>query len=104
MSQRNRSVLIHGAGHDAGLWAPVAGPLRIAGREVLAPGVAGHDRSDTVERRNVRYPDAVKSVVEYIVEADPRDFILPGNSVGSHESMFSDLAGPARKIHDAGRH
>ncbi len=52
----------------------------------------------------MRYPDAVKSVVEYIVEADPRDFILLGNSVGSHESMFSDLDGSARKIHDAGRH
>lgn len=82
MSTRYTFVLVHGAWHDATLWAPVAEHLRIAGHVVHAPMIAGHGRDADSVDRSVGHADAVKSVVDYILKADLKDFVLVGHSFG----------------------
>ena len=72
-------VLVHGAWHDNRAWKPVIERLEQNGHKAYAPTVAGHAATD---RKNVTHADCVRSVVDFIMEKDIRDFILVGHSFG----------------------
>ncbi|WP_087687941.1 alpha/beta fold hydrolase [Pandoraea sp. PE-S2R-1] len=79
MNDRYTFVLIHGAWHDGALWAPVSEHLRIAGHTVHTPTVAGHGKEAD---KQVCHADGVRSIVDYIVANDLRDFVLVAHSFG----------------------
>lgn len=80
-------VLIHGAWHDGGLWAPVAEHLRLAGHRVHMPTVAGHGAHAD---RQVSHADGVRSIVDYLRQHKLRDIVLVGHSFGG--SIVSRVA------------
>lgn len=75
-------VLLHGAGHQAGSWAPVVGPL-LVGHSLLIPDLPGHGES---EPREGTLPfDVVYSGLEALLkslEVEPPP-VLIGNSMGA---------------------
>ncbi|MCY1392101.1 Pyrethroid hydrolase [compost metagenome] len=80
-------VLVHGAWHDGSLWAPVAESLRIQGHEVHTPTVIGHTRNGS---RDYCHADGVRSIVNYILNNDLKDFVLVAHSFGG--SVISRVA------------
>lgn len=72
-------VLIHGSWHTGGEWAPVAQALRAEGIDVHTPTVAGHGKGVD---KNVNHDDCVRSIVDYVVDADLTDVVLLGHSYG----------------------
>lgn len=70
-------VLVHGSMHDGSCWDGVITELNRLGHVAYAPTLAGHGE----EAGNFfTRADCVKSVVDYILEKDIRDFILAGHS------------------------
>ncbi len=72
-------VLIHGSWHDGALWNPVADHLRSKGHTGHTPTIAGHGKG---VNKDVTHADCVRSIVDYVVENDLRDFVLLGHSFG----------------------
>ena len=72
-------VLIHGSWHDGALWDPVPDHLRSKGHTVHTPTIAGHGKG---VNKDVTHADCVRSIVDYVVENDLRDFVLLGHSFG----------------------
>ena len=70
-------VLVHGSMHDGSCWDGVIAELNSRGHVAYAPTLAGHGE----ESGNFfTQADCVKSVVDYILEKDLRDFVLAGHS------------------------
>jgi pimeloyl-ACP methyl ester carboxylesterase len=74
-----RFVLVHGAWHDGGLWAPVATALRRMGHEVHTPTMAGNGKDAD---RNVDHAACTASILDHILDNDLGDFVLVGHSYG----------------------
>jgi pimeloyl-ACP methyl ester carboxylesterase len=72
-------VLIHGSWHDGSAWKGVARRLEELGHVAHAPTTAGHGKGVD---KNVTHSDAVKSVVDFVIERDLNDFVLVGHSSG----------------------
>ena len=70
-------VLVHGSMHDGSCWDQVIEELDGQGHVACAPTMAGHG----VEAGNFfTQADCVRSVVDYILERELRDFVLAGHS------------------------
>lgn len=72
-------VLVHGSWHDGAAWDATIRALEENGHKAFAPTIAGHGKA--VNKR-VNHADCTKSVVDYIVGRDLRDFVLVGHSFG----------------------
>src|SRR6202007_1462819 len=72
-------VLAHGAWHTGAELEPTAAPIRAAGNEVHTPTIAGNRPGDA---KTVGLPEAIKSIVDYLVSKDLKDVILLGHSYG----------------------
>jgi pimeloyl-ACP methyl ester carboxylesterase len=72
-------VLVHGAWHTGAELEPTAAPIRAAGHEVHTPTIAGNRPGDA---KTVGLPEAIKSIVDYLVSKDLKDVILLGHSYG----------------------
>ncbi|MBB3111232.1 pimeloyl-ACP methyl ester carboxylesterase [Paenibacillus phyllosphaerae] len=78
-SQPMTFVLIHGSWANAGFWNGTAAALRQMGHTVHAPEYAGHGPN---ANKDVTHADITKSVVDYILAHQLRDFVLVGHSFG----------------------
>jgi pimeloyl-ACP methyl ester carboxylesterase len=72
-------VLVHGAWHTGAELEPTAAPIRAAGHEVHTPTIAGNRPGDA---KTSGLPEAIKSIVDYLVSNDLKDVILLGHSYG----------------------
>ena len=72
-------VLVHGSWHDGSHWGPTAQHLEKRGHRVFTPTIAGHGPG---ANRRVTHAQCTRSIVDYIVEHDLRDFVLVGHSFG----------------------
>ena len=72
-------VLVHGAWHTGKELEPTAAPIRAAGHQVHTPTIAGNKPGD---KKTVGLADAIKSIVDYLVENNLKDVILVGHSYG----------------------
>lgn len=72
-------VLVHGAWHDGGAWAPVVRHLESKGHKAFAPTIAGNGRDAD---RNVGLAEAQQSIIDYIAGQAIDDFVLLGHSYG----------------------
>jgi len=72
-------VVIHGSWHDGSAWKGVARRLEELGHVAHAPTTAGHGKGVD---KNATHSDAVKSVVDFVIERDLNDFVLVGHSSG----------------------
>ncbi|MBI2803015.1 MAG: alpha/beta hydrolase [Gammaproteobacteria bacterium] len=70
-------VLVHGAWHDGAAWQATCAHLQAAGHRTYAPTLAGHGLG--VDKR-VTHADCTRSLADFIVEHDLRDFVLVGHS------------------------
>ena len=70
-------VLVHGSMHDGSCWERVIEELNRQGHTAFAPTMAGHGED---AGNFFTQADCVKSVADYILEKDIRDFILAGHS------------------------
>lgn len=73
-------VLVHGAWHTGAEMEPVAEHLRARGHTVHCPTLAGNRSGD--DRSTIGLSDAVRSLVDYLVESDLREVRLMGHSYG----------------------
>lgn len=72
-------VLVHGAWHSGELLEDVAAAIRDAGHVVHTPTIAGNRPGDP---KTTRLADAVKSIVDYLIDNDLTDIVLFGHSYG----------------------
>jgi pimeloyl-ACP methyl ester carboxylesterase len=72
-------VLVHGAWHTGAELEPTAAPIRAAGHDVHTPTIAGNRPGDA---KTTGLPEAIKSIVDYLVSNDLKDVILLGHSYG----------------------
>lgn len=72
-------VLVHGGWHDGTCWDEVVRHLHDAGHQAFAPTIAGNGKDAD---RRVNHAICTKSVVDFIVEKDLRNFVLVGHSYG----------------------
>jgi pimeloyl-ACP methyl ester carboxylesterase len=72
-------VLVHGAWHTGAELETTAAQIRAAGHEVHTPTIAGNKPGDP---RTVGLSDAIKSIVDYLIEKNLKDAILVGHSYG----------------------
>ena len=70
-------VLVHGSMHDGSCWDQVIAELNRQGHVAYAPTMAGHGED---AGNFFTQADCVKSVVDYVIERDIRDFVLAGHS------------------------
>ena len=70
-------VLVHGSMHDGSCWDQVIAQLNRQGHVAYAPTMAGHGED---AGNFFTQADCVKSVVDYVIERDIRDFVLAGHS------------------------
>lgn len=73
-------VLVHGAWHDGKLLQKTADYIRKQGWKVYTPTIKGNNPGD--DRSIINLTDAIKSIVDYIVDLDLKDIILVGHSYG----------------------
>jgi len=87
-------LLIHGAGHDRGVWQAVTAGLAAAGRRVIVPDLPGHGDSEG------EAPGAVDAMATWVLAfADARGldrFELAGHSMGSLVALAAAAAAPTR--------
>jgi pimeloyl-ACP methyl ester carboxylesterase len=87
-------LLIHGAGHDRGVWQAVAAGLAAAGRRVIVPDLPGHGDSEG------EAPGAVDAMAAWVLAfADAlglERFELAGHSMGSLVALAAAAAAPGR--------
>lgn len=91
-------ALLHGAGDQAGTWAPVAARLA-AGHHVIVPDLAGHGDSSPADG-----PLSLSQVVDGLrlvldAEAAGRRVTLVGNSMGGWAALLFTLRHPDRVRH-----
>lgn len=87
-------LLIHGAGHDRGVWQAVAAGLAAAGRRVIVPDLPGHGDSEGEAAGAV---DAMAAWVLAFADALGLErFELAGHSMGSLVALAVAAAAPAR--------
>jgi pimeloyl-ACP methyl ester carboxylesterase len=72
-------VLVHGAWHTGAELEPTAAPIRAAGHDVHTPTIAGNRPGDS---KTSGLPEAITSIVDYLVSNDLKDVILLGHSYG----------------------
>jgi pimeloyl-ACP methyl ester carboxylesterase len=72
-------VLVHGAWHTGNELAPVAQLIRAAGHRALTPTAVGNRPGDG---KTTGLPEAIQSIVDYLVENDLTDIVLVGHSYG----------------------
>ncbi len=73
-------VLVHGAWHTGDLLKPTAEYIRKEGWKVYTPTLRGNNLND--DRSKINLTDAIKSVVDFIIDLDLRDIVLVGHSYG----------------------
>jgi len=73
-----RFVLIHGSWHNGSAWDSVIAHLESKGHTALAPTMAGHGKN--VQRKGITHAQCTKSISDFIVSNDLRDFVLVGHS------------------------
>ncbi|HMV94053.1 MAG TPA: alpha/beta fold hydrolase [Thauera aminoaromatica] len=87
-------LLIHGAGHDRGVWQAVTAGLAAAGRRVIVPDLPGHGDSEG------EAPGAVDTMAAWVLAfADAlglERFELAGHSMGSLVALAAAAAAPGR--------
>lgn len=90
-------VLVHGSWHDGALWGPVDDHLRRKGHTVHTPTIAGHGKG---VNKDVTHADCVRSIVDYVVENDLRDFVLLGHSFGGTviAKVAEEMPGRIRRL------
>jgi pimeloyl-ACP methyl ester carboxylesterase len=89
-------LLIHGAGHDRGVWQAVAAGLAAAGRRVIVPDLPGHGDSEGEATGTV---DAMAAWVLAFADALGLErFELAGHSMGSLIGLAAATAAPARIV------
>lgn len=90
-------VLVHGSWHDNRAWTPVIARLEELGHKAFAPTVAGHEPGGN---KGVSHADCVRSVVDYIVGKDLKDFVLVGHSFGGTviQPVAEQLAARIRRL------
>ena len=89
-------LLIHGAGHDRGVWQAVAAGLAAAGRRVIVPDLPGHGDSEGEANGTV---DAMAAWVLAFADALGLErFELAGHSMGSLIGLAAATAAPARIV------
>ena len=89
-------LLIHGAGHDRGVWQAVAAGLAAAGRRVIVPDLPGHGDSEGEANGTV---DAMAAWVLAFADALGLErFELAGHSMGSLIALAAAAAAPARIV------
>jgi pimeloyl-ACP methyl ester carboxylesterase len=72
-------VLVHGSWHDGAAWDAMRTHLKRAGHRTFAPTMAGHGKGAD---KNVNHLDCTRSIIDFIVKNDLRDFVLTGHSFG----------------------
>ncbi|WP_028551959.1 alpha/beta fold hydrolase [Paenibacillus sp. UNC451MF] len=77
--QRLTFVLVHGSWADAHFWDGVAAVLRSQGHTVYTPEYAGHGKDPN---KDVTHAMITKSVVDFIMKLNLRNFVLVGHSFG----------------------
>ena len=89
-------LLIHGAGHDHGVWDAVAPGLAAAGHRVIAPDLPAHGASAGQALTGI---DAMADWVLALADAAGLErFELAGHSMGSLIALAAAAAAPARII------
>lgn len=87
-------LLIHGAGHDHGVWDEIATGLAAAGEHVFAPDLPAHGGSAGTPLATV---DAMADWVLALASAlDLQAFRLGGHSMGSLVALATAAAAPQR--------
>lgn len=87
-------LLIHGAGHDHGVWDEIAAGLAAAGEHVFAPDLPAHGGSAGTPLATV---DAMADWVLALASAlDLQAFRLGGHSMGSLVALATAAAAPQR--------
>jgi len=71
-------VLIHGSWHNGSAWDAVIERLASKGHKAVAPTMAGHGKN--AQRKGITHVDCTKSITDFIVSNDLRDFVLVGHS------------------------
>ena len=74
-----RYVLVHGAWHTGNELAQVAASIRAAGHEPFTSTIRGNRPGD---RKTIGLAQAIRSIVDYLVETELSDVVLVGNSYG----------------------
>jgi pimeloyl-ACP methyl ester carboxylesterase len=72
-------VLVHGAWHTGAELEATAAPIRAAGHQVHTPTLAGNRSGD---KKTGGLADAIKSLVDFLVEKNLKDVVLLGHSYG----------------------
>jgi pimeloyl-ACP methyl ester carboxylesterase len=87
-------LLIHGAGHDHGVWAPVAPALAAAGHRVIAPDLPAHGASGGQALTGI---DAMADWVLALADVLGVDsFRIAGHSMGSLVALAVAARAPDR--------
>lgn len=87
-------LLIHGAGHDRGIWAPLAAGLAAAGHSVIAPDLPAHGDSGGAPLPDI---DAMANWVLALADTLGLErFAIAGHSMGSLVALAVAAAAPAR--------
>lgn len=87
-------LLIHGAGHDSGVWLDIAAALAAAGTPVIVPDLPGHGGSAGEPIASI---EGMASWVLALADAlDLTQFHLCGHSMGSLVALAAAAAAPQR--------
>ena len=89
-------LLIHGAGHDRGVWQAVTAGLAAAGRRVIVPDLPGH--GDSAGEAAGAVDTMAAWVLAFADAAGLERFELAGHSMGSLIALAAAAAAPARII------
>jgi pimeloyl-ACP methyl ester carboxylesterase len=72
-------VLVHGAWQDGAAWDATRKHLECGGHQTFTPTIAGHGKGTD---KKVNHADCTRSIIDYIVKNDLRDFVFTGHSFG----------------------
>lgn len=89
-------LLIHGAGHDRGVWQAVTAGLAAAGRRVIVPDLPGH--GDSAGEAAGAVDTMAAWVLAFADAAGLERFELAGHSMGSLIALAAATAAPARIV------
>ncbi len=90
-------ILIHGAGHDGGVWDEISGPLAAAGEHVIVPDLPGHGGSAGEPLADIA--DMAAWVLELADALGHRQLNLCGHSMGSLVALAATSAAVERVRH-----
>ena len=72
-------VLVHGAWHTGRELTSVAAMIGSAGHQVFTPTIKGNGPGDA---RTIGLPEAIASIVDFLIAHDLKDIVLVGHSYG----------------------